>query len=301
MKAMAIEVFKRAEIKYIMNEERYNHIRNFLTKYMNLDEYNEGGKFYTIANIYYDTHDNNIIRQSVAKPKYKEKLRLRAYGVPDLDTKVYLECKKKYQGIVYKRRITCKLQEAYDFIKTGEIPPLKEKEKYVKQQVCKELRETILFYEPIPVIYLAYDRIAYFGKPEAEGGPGRGLRISFDFNVRTRRENTGLEQGDHGEQLLEPGMFIMELKGGPLLPRWLIDYLSEHKMRRGSFSKYGFEYKRYIRRQIEAGLDPNKNHNAPHFAPGGAAGKSVTGRSEGKSEDSTVDIASKLSEAFAAN
>ncbi|MCL2036267.1 MAG: polyphosphate polymerase domain-containing protein [Oscillospiraceae bacterium] len=251
---MAIEVFKREEIKYLMDTERYEHITNFLHTYMNYDEYNRGGKFYTIANIYYDTPDNHIIRTSVAKPKYKEKLRLRAYGVPELDTKVYLEIKKKYRGIVYKRRITLKLHEAYEFIQTREIPVL-ENPKYVQQQVYKELQHALNYYKPIPALYLAYDRIAYFGKDPSEGGPGRDLRISFDFNVRTRREDTGLEKGDHGEQLLQEGQYVMELKGGGTLPRWLLDYFAEHGMKRGSFSKYGTEYKRYLTRQREAGID----------------------------------------------
>jgi hypothetical protein len=222
---------------------------------MNYDEYNRGGNFYTIANIYYDTVDNHIIRTSVAKPKYKEKLRLRAYGVPDLDTKVYLEIKKKYRGIVFKRRITAPLKDVYKFIETREIPDLGKKPKYVQQQVYKELKHSLQYYDPIPAIYLAYDRVAFFGKPEAEGGPGRDLRISFDFNVRTRREDTGLEKGDHGEQLLQEGQYIMELKGGGILPRWLLDYFAEHNMIRCSFSKYGNEYKRYCKRLREAGID----------------------------------------------
>lgn len=266
---MAIEVFKRVETKYIISKERYEHITAFLQQYMNLDEYNAGGNFYTIANIYYDTPDNHIIRTSVAKPKYKEKLRLRAYGVPTLDSKVYLEVKKKYRGEVNKRRITVSLQEAYDFVRTKEPPEFSESDRYVKKQVYKELSHSLMYYDPIPAIYLAYDRIAYFGKDPSEGGPGRGLRISFDFNVRTRRENTGLELGDHGEQLLEEGIFIMEVKGGGILPRWLLDYFAEHNMKRASFSKYGTEYKRYLRRQIESGkLDTGiaKKQGAPVLA-----------------------------------
>jgi hypothetical protein len=251
---MAIEVFKRLEIKYIMDQERYKHITDFMSTYMNLDEFNQGGNFYSIANIYYDTTDHNIIRRSVAKPKYKEKLRLRAYGVPTLDDKVYLEIKKKYKGIVYKRRVTMKLHEAYKFIETAQVPQLNGK-KFVRGQVFQELKHTLEFYKPVPMIYLAYDRIAYFGKPEAEGGPGRELRISFDFNVRTRRENTGLELGDHGELLQEPGWVIMEVKAGQPLPQWLLDYFAKHDMRRGSFSKYGQEYKRFLSRQIAAGAD----------------------------------------------
>ena len=260
---MAIEVFARKEMKYILDAERYKHFTEYMLKYMNYDEHNHGGQHYTIANIYYDTHDHNIIRQSVAKPKYKEKLRLRAYGVPDMDSKVYLEIKKKYKGVVYKRRVTLLLNEAYDFIESMEIPPENSKRpKYVKTQVMKELKESLLFYKPIPMIYLAYDRIAFFGKPHSEGGPGRDLRISFDFNTRTRREDVRLEMGDHGEFLLKDGWYIMEVKAGNTLPKWLLEYFAEHGMRRGSMSKYGSEYKRFLRRDIiakaaEAGIEPN--------------------------------------------
>ena len=246
---MAIEVFKRKEMKYILNEEQYNHITGFMKKYMNLDEYNQDGQHYTIANIYYDTHDNHIIRTSVAKPKYKEKLRLRAYGVPEMDSKTYLEIKKKYRGVVYKRRVTLTLEEAYKFIETREVPEIK-RAKYVAKQVYQELKYALDFYKPIPAIYLAYDRIAYFGKSPDEGGPGRELRISFDFNTRTRREDVRLELGDHGEPLTEPGWYIMEVKSGQLLPQWLLDYFTEQNIQRGSFSKYGNEYHRFLRREI---------------------------------------------------
>jgi len=237
-------------MKYILDAERYNDIKKLLVKYMNLDEYNQDEKHYTIANIYYDTHDNNIIRQSVAKPKYKEKLRLRAYGVPELDSKVYLEMKKKYRGVVYKRRVTLRLDEAYDFINTAQIPEA-ENAKYVQQQVFRELKHSIEFYKPIPALYLAYDRIAYFGKDPSEGGPGRDLRISFDFNIRSRRENVRLEAGDFGVPLLEDDLYVMELKSANLLPRWLLDYFGEHNLSRGSISKYGTEYKGYLR-QLQA-------------------------------------------------
>lgn len=260
---MAIEVFARKEMKYIIDAERYKHIVDYMLTYMNYDEHNMGGKHYTIANIYYDTHDHNIIRQSVAKPRYKEKLRLRAYGVPDMDSKVYLEIKKKYKGVVYKRRVTLLLDQAYEFIETREIPPeTSRRPQYVKTQVMKELQHALHFYQPLPMLYLAYDRIAFFGKDPSEGGPGRDLRISFDFNTRTRREDVRLEMGDHGEPLLKEGWYVMEVKAGDTLPRWLLDYFAEHGLRRGSLSKYGSEYKRFLRRDIiekckKQGVEPN--------------------------------------------
>ena len=116
---MAIEVFNRYEHKYILDRATYRQVIEIMDMHMELDKYNAGLKPYTIANIYYDTADDYLIRKSLSKPVYKEKLRLRAYGVPDRDTKVFLEIKKKYKGIVNKRRTTLKLDEAYRFIQSG--------------------------------------------------------------------------------------------------------------------------------------------------------------------------------------
>lgn len=113
---MAIEVFNRYENKYLLDNEAYYKFYNQLLEYMELDDFNKQHEFYSITNLYYDTEHNTLIRNSLAKPKYKEKLRLRAYGVPNQDTKVYLEIKKKVFGLVNKRRTSLKLNEAYDFV-----------------------------------------------------------------------------------------------------------------------------------------------------------------------------------------
>ena len=112
---MAIEVFNRYEHKYFMQTKTYEKVLKVTDQHMVLDKYNQGHRAYTIANVYFDTDDDYLIRHSLEKPKYKEKLRLRAYGVPDADTKVFLEIKKKFDGVVNKRRTTLTLKEAYFF------------------------------------------------------------------------------------------------------------------------------------------------------------------------------------------
>ena len=119
---MAIEVFSRYEKKYMINSAVYLKIQDVLRKYMNADPYNKDGAFYTISNIYYDTPDNYLIRNSTMKPAYKEKLRLRAYGVPKEEDLIFLEIKKKFQKIVNKRRTKLSLKEAYSLWKTGRSP-----------------------------------------------------------------------------------------------------------------------------------------------------------------------------------
>ncbi|OMD12518.1 molecular chaperone [Paenibacillus odorifer] len=235
---MAIEVFNRYENKYLLDNEAYYKFYNQLLEYMELDDFNKQHEFYSITNLYYDTEHNTLIRNSLAKPKYKEKLRLRAYGVPNQDTKVYLEIKKKVFGLVNKRRTSLKLNEAYDFVATGMEPEFKD---YMNKQVIEEIKYFLTRYDLQPKVYLSYDRKALFCKNN------RDLRITFDTNIRSRRYDLKMEHGVHGEPLLEPGQWLMEVKAENTVPVWLAKMLSEHQMYRTSFSKYGNEYKKMLK------------------------------------------------------
>lgn len=234
---MAIEVFNRHENKYLIDEQTLVHIQARLADYMETDAYNKTHETYTITNLYYDTEDNHLIHTSLLKPKYKEKLRLRGYGVPDLDSKVYLEIKKKVAGLVNKRRSSLILSEAYQFLETGNMPA---PEPYHNRQVLNEIAY-ILQNNPLkPMLYLAYDRRAYFDKES------RDLRISFDTNIRSRRIDLRLEAGDHGRLILPEGQWLMEIKVSRCMPFWLTRLLSEYQIYPTSFSKYGTEYKQLI-------------------------------------------------------
>ncbi|MEF2966675.1 polyphosphate polymerase domain-containing protein [Paenibacillus sp. M1] len=235
---MAIEVFNRYENKYLMDTKAFYRIYNDLMEYMEPDENNRNGKFYTISNLYYDSEHHSLIRGSLAKPKYKEKLRIRSYGVPAGDAKVYLELKKKVFGLVNKRRTSLRLGEAYEFVRTGTPPAYR---KGMNKQVIGEIEYFLSRYELQPMVYLAYDRIALFCKGN------RDLRITFDTNIRSRRYDLKLEAGDYGEQLLKRGQWLMEVKAEKTIPVWLSRMLSEHQLYRTSFSKYGNEYKKSIR------------------------------------------------------
>ena len=198
---MAIEVFNRVEEKYIVNENQYRKIVASFGDNMKTDEYSSDGKFYQICNIYYDTEDNNLIRTSLMKPIYKEKIRLRSYGVPNKDTKVYLEVKKKYKGVVNKRRSTLRLKEAYEFTETREIPKL---ESYMNPQVLKELKHSLEYYDAQPKVFLSYERQAFFGSNDSS------FRLTFDKNIITRRDDVGLENGIFGSKLIDDGTYIMK-------------------------------------------------------------------------------------------
>ena len=233
---MAIEVFNRYEYKYTIDKQTYEKLIPILEEHMVRDKHNIDFKPYTISNIYYDTDDDYLIRNSVSKPMYKEKLRLRSYSLTDKNKKVFVEIKKKFRGIVNKRRTALTLKEAYDFLKSGEIPPFKD---YMNRQVINEIAYFLKIYKVIPKLYLAYDRIAYFEKDNND------LRISFDMNIRSRRYDLEISKGDYGELLLEENTCLMEIKTSSAMPLWLTHTLDELNIHRKSFSKYGTEYKKY--------------------------------------------------------
>ncbi len=246
---MAIEVFNRNEIKYKIDSNTYEAIRNHLAPYMEADAYSQNGDCYLISNIYYDTPDNELIRRSLDKPVYKEKLRLRSYGKAELNQKVFLEIKKKYQGIVNKRRTRIVLSDAYRFIDnkvytntngSSVIPD------YMNKQVVNELTYMLNQYNTLqPALYLSYERCAMFSKTDHD------LRITFDRNITTRRYDLGLHYGNYGELLLPEGEWVMEVKAGESMPIWLTSILTEYKVFPESFSKYGTEYKAYTEKKQE--------------------------------------------------
>ncbi len=234
---MAGQIFERIEKKYLLDEYQYIELQKVLKGRFQIDNY---GKT-TINNIYYDTPDSLLIRRSIEKPVYKEKLRVRAYGRADEDTKVFIELKKKYKGVVYKRRTSMKLKDSEQFL-ACEIKPGK------SPQIENEIQYFMNFYNGIaPAMYIGYDRIAMFGIENND------LRITFDTNIRYRQYDLRLDKGSEGEQLLEPGQTLMEIKIPGAMPLWLSKELSRLRIFPTSFSKYGRAYAKVFTQAAEKG------------------------------------------------
>ena len=235
MSAQVQKNFKRYEKKFFLTPEQYKMFKERIASYITPDKYGR----YTICNIYYDTDDYRLIRASVEKPLYKEKLRVRSYGVPEKDGRVFVEMKKKFDGVVYKRRITTAPSLVEPFLKgirnVGE-----------NDQIVKEIEYFQRFYETKPKAFIAYDREAFQGVDDSQ------LRITFDTNIRFRLDKLNLLDGDYGEKLIDGDRILMELKLSGACPMWLTQILSELKITSTSFSKYGTCYRNHI-------LKNNKN------------------------------------------
>lgn len=218
-------VFERTEKKYLIRQDVLDKFLVAIAPYVEKDKYGE----YTICNVYYDTASDELIRHSLEKPVYKEKMRLRSYGTPKPDDKVFLEIKKKFKGVVYKRRISLPYEEAMRYLEHGEKPTK-------DSQILREIDYFIRFYQPKPKLYLAYDRIAFSGIEKKD------LRITVDQRIRSRWENVKLDAGDEGELLLSDQEYLVEIKTIDAFPLWLTDILTELEMFPTSFSKYGQIY-----------------------------------------------------------
>ena len=223
-------VFKRFEKKYMLTLEQKEELLKVMADHMKLDEYGQS----TIRNIYFDTDDYLLIRRSIDKPSYKEKLRIRSYKKATPDSETFVEIKKKFDKIVYKRRISLPEKEAMDWI-TGKGESSKE------GQITNEINYFLKHYEGLkPAVFLSYDREAYYCEERKD------FRVTFDRNILARTENISLQEDPYGTSLLPEGKVLMELKCAGGYPMWMVKFLSENRIFKTSFSKYGTAYQTMI-------------------------------------------------------
>lgn len=219
--------FKRYEVKYILTRRQREMLLRAMAGHLALDQYGR----HTIRNIYFDTDSFRLVRDSIEKPIYKEKLRVRSYRRASEDSPVFVELKKKYDGVVYKRRLCLPHRAAMDALETG--APLPE-----DSQIAREIEAFRAFYGPtlMPAMLLTYEREAYYPVD------GSDLRLTLDENIRWRMDDIDLSASAMGRLILPSDSVLMELKSPGGYPRWIVDFLSDNKICKTSFSKYGTAY-----------------------------------------------------------
>lgn len=219
-------IFKRYELKYLLSRWQKERLIASMRPYMELDRFGHS----TIRNIYYDTDTYRLIRRSLEKPAYKEKLRVRSYEKVNEKSAVFVELKKKYKSVVYKRRIVMPEQQAVDWL-SGAISCPQE------SQISREIDYFCSFYETLhPAVYLSYEREAFYSLG------GDDFRVTFDENILYRTNDLSLESEIYGTPLLRDDQILMELKTPGGIPLWMTHFLTEQQIQKTSFSKYGTAY-----------------------------------------------------------
>ena len=237
-------VFKRYEIKYMVTAEQKTRILRALEPYMEMDRFGRS----TVRNIYYDTDDFVLARHSIAKPDFKEKLRVRSYAKADAESTVFVELKRKFDGVVYKRRVGLREADAMKWMAGSNDPAVIHGTDAGSTQVTSEIEYFRGLYNGLkPVLYLSYDREAYRMKEGAQTADGGSeFRVTFDCNIRCRENDLSLKSEAYGTEMLEEGMFLMELKCPGAIPLWMTEVLSREHLYKTSFSKYGTAYCRFM-------------------------------------------------------
>ena len=222
-------IFKRIEKKYLLSEAQYETLFQRIGAHLRPDEFGRS----TVLSLYLDTPDRRIIRNSIEAADYKEKLRLRSYGTARADSTVFLELKKKYGGVVYKRRAAMTLREAERYLRMGIKP--------YESQIMSELDWAMRLYgRPKAAMLIACEREAWFDEAHPD------LRMTFDRNIRYRENELRLDRGSAGIGLLPKDRVLLEIKTAGAMPLWLADALDAESILPGSFSKYGEAYLRTL-------------------------------------------------------
>lgn len=223
--------FKRYEIKYLLTTKQRTLLLNEMKLFMDADIHGKS----TILSLYLDTPDFLLVRRSLDKPMYKEKLRLRSYGTAQPDTDVFIELKKKYDSVVYKRREAMNLFELESYLKTGIMPK--------DTQIMREIDFAMKRYAGIaPAVLLSYEREAFYDKYNYD------FRMTFDENILWRTEELTLNSPVYGTPILESGHVLLEVKTAGAMPLWLVHFFSKYHLAPVSFSKYGSAYRALTRK-----------------------------------------------------
>ena len=229
--------FKRYELKYLLNKKEKEEILLAMKPHMKLDDYGRT----VIRNIYFDTENFRLIRRSLEKPVYKEKLRIRSYKPVQITDPVFVEIKKKYKSVVYKRRLLLPEKTVMESFRTGEPLP-------VCSQIGDEIQYFREYYKNLqPSVFLSYEREAFHSLD------GSDFRVTFDENILYRRNDISLGSEIYGHPLLGKQQTLMEIKTSGGIPLWMSETLTKHHLYKTSFSKYDSAYQRMMEAAMQGG------------------------------------------------
>lgn len=258
--------FSRYEFKFPVTFETMEQLLRDFKPFVAIDEYANPAGFYCLSSIYYDNEEKQCYHETMDGVLYRQKVRLRVYrsagnmakaegleAVHDEelsdDMNSFLELKCKYNGLVLKRRVKMKLSDSMRFIDytnklidegTVTKQDLLSQERLTELkdfkssnvQILRELLYAIVTKRLKPESVVSYERLALYSKDDPS------LRLTFDFNVRTRTDELDLRKGTGGKLSTEPDIAILEIKTGKEIPLWLSRIVAKYGYMNKTFSKY---------------------------------------------------------------
>ncbi len=227
-------VFVRFEKKYVVTRAQRNHlISGFLKHGFTYDLYSPNGSTYSVYTIYYDTPDYAVIRQSLTRLSYKEKLRVRFYKYPLKENSlVFIELKKKLSGKGNKRRLPLTYREAIQLIDHHQKPTLTD---MIDIQIFREIDFYLKNYTLVPFTFIKYDRLAMMDETTK-------IRVTFDDNIEYTRIASLENLTDFKSLPQSKDLIVMEIKSLTNYPLWLSNLLTEQKVYSRGFSKFRNTY-----------------------------------------------------------
>lgn len=298
--ATASDTFERKEKKYLISTEQCQAIKEGLASHMRLDDYGAT----RIDSLYLDTPNRSLICRSLEKPLYKEKLRIRSYGPFSEADSVFVEIKKKYKGIVYKRRVRMSPEGARRYANglayedaQKQFPiedcPVEKELAPGKVQIAREIDAFFGRYDGLaPSMLISCMREAWC--PIDSEDDDCVDRITFDEDICyvDLMEASSVMR----RPVTAPDQVVMEVKCAGGYPTWLCDILSSVAAYPRSFSKYGNAYKRVLAEQGAVQVAQSASgkvsiHRIPTAGERFARHEELIGPSEGYGVDESLSYA----------
>jgi SPX domain protein involved in polyphosphate accumulation len=227
-----IREFNRFELKYLVTAQEAERLKSALRAYMVLDGNGNHSGRYTVASLYYDSHDLRCYWENEAGVRFRRKLRIRRYETGEVlteETPVFVEVKQRVDRVTQKRRTMLPYREALRLCNDRQIPDHAPDD----EAVIEEIYVFLWRYNLRPVSIVRYERQAFVGTEY-----DIGLRATFDTFLSCQSHQHHLHEAPSGLPMLPPDLVVMEIKVNERIPYWLTDMIAAHDLRTVSFSKY---------------------------------------------------------------
>lgn len=226
---------KRIELKYYMNVNNQEMIKNDLEKFFIHDSFNIKKLPYKICSIYYDNYYLKSYHEKLDGNSIRSKLRIRFYK--NSDTKFFnIEFKNKYGNFVLKNNLKIPIEYLDDFLKGNFLKIIKK----TQNDKIFEFIDYIKMYGLKPIIIIEYDRTAYFSKTDKD------VRVTIDQNIYFSKYCLNYKNLINPVRVFNYFNCILEIKSPNYVPFYLLTIIKKYNLKLRAISKYANAIKNKI-------------------------------------------------------